>query len=490
MSLSNQPPELLDTIASFLPTPCDLLALSLTSKILCRIIVPHLEFREVCCDARRKTLWQTLADRPGPSSRIRSLELFGEGLERYCHQLRIPQSLVGSSDEEFYEEGWDPDSPGGLAAAISRMTGLKRFSFRQTIQNLGKYPLDPVFRALRLCCPDLCELDIVFQDVQSVSFDTFSAPIWELVNLTSVSIDVYRGPMFKAVKQTFLVEMFEMLRACPQLQDLRLAREMRGPQADLSGLLADKAWPDLRRLVFEGDLTFRDHSTVVAFLARHTQLETLSLMDGIALPEMPNLRWLFLPDLVRNVKAANLPRLEHAVTRNVFWFPRSDGEPVIRTLQALHALRGATIGFQTTSEVEMLVRELPQLERLVFARAPWNSERTKRGVEARLPSPACIAALTSMLHLTHLETAALIPNTADTNNTLDELLRSLSAAPKLQYIGVDFFVDGVYQYLPVVRWFSILRDAEGGYAGWEEVNNMRRIRFHDWEDVFRSVGFM
>ncbi|KAJ7681912.1 hypothetical protein DFH06DRAFT_1387860 [Mycena polygramma] len=459
VSLCTQPPELLDAIVSFIPLPCDLLALSLTNKVLHGIIVPlHLEFRGVCCDARRGTLWRALAARPGLSSRILSLELLDEGPERSRHQLRIPQSF-GDDLEPAHEE-WGSDSPGGLTAAISRMTALKRFSLRQTIEYLDKYPLDPLFRALCQYCPDLCALEIVFQDVQSVSFDTFSAPLWELVNLTSVSIEVYRGPMFKVVKQKFLVKMFEMLRACPQLQHLRLAREMRGPQADLSGLLADKEWPHLRRLIFEGDLTFRDHPTVVAFLTRHSQLETLSLMDGITLPAMPNLRWLFMPDIVRNVKAANLPRLEHVVTRNVFW---------LRTLQTLPALRGATIGFQTTFDVAMLVRYLPRLERLVFARAPWNNDRTKRGVEARLPSPECIAVLSSLIHLTHLETAALLPNNAYTDTALDELLRSLSAAPKLQYVGVDFFLEGAYQYLPVVRWFFILRDAQGGYAGWEEV---------------------
>jgi hypothetical protein len=39
MSLSLQPPELLDVVASFVPLPSDLLALALTNKALYSVII-------------------------------------------------------------------------------------------------------------------------------------------------------------------------------------------------------------------------------------------------------------------------------------------------------------------------------------------------------------------------------------------------------------------------------------------------------------------
>ncbi|KAJ7659605.1 hypothetical protein DFH06DRAFT_1472466 [Mycena polygramma] len=495
MSLCSQPTELLDAIASCVSVPCDLLSLALTSKLLHGIVVPqHLEFRKVCCDARRTELWKAIADYPGLSSRIRSLELLAEPIRhsRSTAQLRIPQFLVDGHGDEQPCAKWGSDSPRVLAAAISSMTALTRFSCGQTIAGLREYPMDAVFQALRQYCPNLRELEITFHD-STPSFDTFSAPIWELANLTLVSITVNRRAMDRGVPRNFLGKMFEMLTACPRLQDLRLASEMRGPAADVSGLLADKDWPDLRRLVIEGDLTFTDHPAVIEFLTRHPQLETLSLNEPIHLPHLPNLRWLSIPDLVRTIIPARLPQLEHTVhtvTRIMYWYAPSTNEGVLRTLRALPALRRATIGFHEVSDVQTLARDLPQLERLFFVHTPWNEHRTKRGIEARLPSAACITALTSLVHLTHLETAALIPSDsdADPDAVLDGLLRSLCAAPKLQYVGVDFFLDRQYEYRPVVKWFSLLRDACGGYTGWEEVRNLRRIRHHDWEDVFRSVG--
>ncbi|KAJ6516664.1 hypothetical protein C8R47DRAFT_1268141 [Mycena vitilis] len=505
MSLCSQPTELLDAIASFIPIPCDLLSLALTSKLLHGIVIPqHLDFRKVCCDARRAALWKALAGYPGSFSQILSLGLLAEPMRhsRGAAQLRIPQFLVdGHADEETCAK-WGSDSPRVLAAAISSMTALTRFCCGQTIAGLREYPLDAVFQALDKYCPHLRELEVTFHD-GSPSFEIFSAPvsnltivglrilgrqIWELANLTLLSITVNRHAMVRGVPRNFLAKMFEMLTACPRLQDLRLASEMRGPAADVSGLLADKEWPDLRRLVIEGDLTFTDHPAVIEFLTRHPQLETLSLNEQIHLPHMPNLRWLSIPDFVRTIILAHLPQLGHAVI--VYWYTPSATEGVVRTLRALPALRGTTIGFKTVSEVQTLARDLPQLERLFLVQTPWNMDRSKRGTEARLPSSECITALTSLVHLTQLETTAMIPSDPDANAdaVLDGRLRSLCAAPKLQYVGVDFFLDRQYEYLPVVKWFSLLRDASGGYTGREEVRNLRKIRYHDWEDVFPSVG--
>ncbi|KAF7348798.1 hypothetical protein MVEN_01399500 [Mycena venus] len=485
MSLALQPPELLDTIASFVAPPSDLLALALTNKALHDIVIPHhLEFREVCCDARRETLWKALADLPVLSGRINSLELLPEPYAlRSSAQLLIPYSLSPGTTVQF-----DAAACNGsacidlLSIAISSMSALKRFSFGQTsLTRLGN--TECLFRALRLHCPNLRELEITFYD-GNPSFDSFSGPIWELRNLTLVSITVTRHAGVREIPRLYLAKVFDMLSACPDLRDLRIASEMRGPAADISGFLADQVWPDLRRLVMEGDVTFNSRSAVEKFLARHPKLEALSLPEYVALPDLPNLQWLYTPEFSRTVPA-HTPRLEYAVMSNVYWSAQPNVKEVMRTLRTIPTLRGATLDFQTTSAMRQLARELPRLERLVLTHSPWNADRTSREQGTRLPSADCIAALTSLSNLTHLDTSATITIDEETDIVLDGLLRSLSNAPKLEFVGVDFIEPDSF---PAVRWYSIMRGVHSGYAGRKEIRNVRKIRYHGWDDAWRDMG--
>jgi hypothetical protein len=67
----------------------------------------------------------------------------------------------------------------------------------------------------------------------------FLSQIWELKNLTLISITLTWHP---GKRGTWLAEMFGMLSACPQLRDLRIVSEMRGP--DIS-VLQGPAWAGL-----------------------------------------------------------------------------------------------------------------------------------------------------------------------------------------------------------------------------------------------------
>jgi hypothetical protein len=106
----------------------------------------------------------------------------------------------------------------------------------------------------------------------------------------------------------------------------------------------------------------------VDFLARHPALEALSLPEQLDyLLTLPNLRWLWAPELTRAV-AARLPRLEYAAMTNVFLDAQINLEGVIRALSAFPMLCGATLSFCTTPALRQLARDLPLLKRLVFAR--------------------------------------------------------------------------------------------------------------------------
>ncbi|KAJ7101986.1 hypothetical protein C8R44DRAFT_808982 [Mycena epipterygia] len=493
MALSSQPPELLDLVASFIPLPSDLLSLALTSKALHVVIVPqHLEFREVCCDARRASLWKALAENPNFTARILWLGLIYEPVSRsrtlhLGERVLVPKYLAGDDDAPLAEctsggirtNHCQSDCVGALCAAIANMPALKRFAFDAS--GFGRlHDVQAVFTAVLRSCPSLRELDIAFYD-STPSFDSISEPLWELANLTRVSITVTRHPMIPHATRPYLSEAFEMLSRCPQLEALRIASEMRGPTVDVSAFLTDIYWPYLKSFIIEGDLSL----TSSAFLAQHPQLEILSLPHSLTLPALPNLRWLFTPAFVRDVSGpARFPRLEHAAMADVGWQISSDIKDVLRMLSSLPALRGATMSL-TVPALKKIAEKVPHMERLSFGRSPWNYDRT-RAKENYLPSADCIAILTSFQKLTHLDTSAAITSNADTGSILDALLRALAEAPRLQYVGVDLIYPDCFR--PMLKWFSIARDARGAYVGRKEVRDLRKVRYHDWEDVFRQMG--
>ncbi|KAJ7117028.1 hypothetical protein C8R44DRAFT_203205 [Mycena epipterygia] len=289
---------------------------------------------------------------------------------------------------------------------------------------------------------------------------------------------VNRHPMLGPIPLDYLAPMFGMLSRCPQLEDLCIAIEMRGNRTDIGQFLADRQWPTLKQFIIEGDLTFTSPVIATAFLARHPSLETLSLPEHLDLPTLPHLRWLFMPDFVNDapmVAPPTLPRLEYAAITHAYWQPHMDVAEVVDKLHAFPALCGVSASLDTPTTLQTLAHELPKLERLVLCRSPWNADRM-RGEENRMPSPECLATLTSFAHLTHLDTSAAIQSIADasgdTDPTLNSLLRALAAMPKLQYVDVDMIHPDAFR--PVLTWFSILRDAQGAYAGRRQTRDLRR----------------
>ncbi|KAJ7728348.1 hypothetical protein B0H16DRAFT_1589041 [Mycena metata] len=485
MSLCDQPPELLDVIASYLPFPSDLLSLALANKLMYGIVVPeHLsEFHHVCCDARRRKLWKSLSDHPG-SARILSLEVLPEAPSV---QRSIPQSLNASSDEELQGD-CGPDCGELLAAAIAAMPRLRRFSFQQSTFT-RTHNMKPVFDALRRRST-LREVEITFHDRHPgrQSFERFSAPLWEFSNLTRLSITVTRYPDVNTPRP-FLEKMFAMLSTCPRLKDMRIASEMLGPHADISAFLSDKLWPNLRRLVVEGDLTFHAPEKLSSFLLRHPKLEILSLPQSYQLPLIPSLRCLelFAPGAAETVNATHLPHLEYFATADVDAPMQTNVDEILDILRALPALRGVTVAFGTPSGVKKLARTLPRLQRLTFAASPWNQNRLiDRPPQNYLPSPECLAILSSFPCLTHLDTSIFIKQDEHTETVLDDLCRTLAAAPKLEYVGVDFVRAQERFHRP--KWFIVLRDADEGYAGRREIRDLRELELHDWEGVSRIIG--
>jgi hypothetical protein len=327
--------------------------------------------------------------------------------------------------------------------------------------------------------------------------------------LTRVSITTEHPTNTKAPSNSnYLAKLFNMLDQCPQLQDLRIARQIRGAMLDVSGFLANMSWPRLRCLILSGCFTFSAPKTVTAFFGRHPQLEILSLPESVDLPTLPYLRYVSTPSFSNGTSmatAAQLPCLEFLSMIPSFG-TETDTNAIIGNFVTFPSLRGTTLALLTVHALEALSRAVLQLERLAFQTSPWNTDvwrATKTSLVRLLPmpnrisadrptppfqtSPECIALLTTFAHLKHLDSRAVINDEdADADATLDMFLCALAVVPQLTCVGVDWKYPTCH--FPCLRWFSIVRDTQGVYAGCKEVRRLRCVKFRDWEDVFCVPG--
>lgn len=415
MALLLQPPELLDAIASLICQPRDLLSLALASKALHGVVVPgHLEFREVCCDPSRTSLWTALAENPRFAGRILSLDLQSEPISTMYSggEVVVPKSLTTRA-EGSHNNGRDGESDNGkpefteLCAAISKMHGLTRFRFDGRQWNELSAA---VFRTLQRHCPNMREFEVHF-DNYGPNLNSIMNPvsryicdvhlliarikIWEFSNLTCASITIEHNVLTKPPsieESNYLGKLFNMLDQCPQLQDLRIARQIRGATLDLSGFLVNMTWPRLTRLILSGSFTFSAPSTVTAFLGRHPQLEILSLSQSVDLPALPHLHYVSTPSFSDGTSAstaAQLQRLEYLHLKTSSGM-ETDTNIIIRNFTTFPSLRGMTMSFLTVPPLETVSRAVPQLERLAFQTSPWKTDSwraTETSLVRILPMP-------------------------------------------------------------------------------------------------------
>ncbi|KAJ7451981.1 hypothetical protein FB451DRAFT_1566034 [Mycena latifolia] len=484
---ADNPDELLDHILSFVPETHDLVPGSDVQAPARHHHPRPPQFRVVQCDPRRVALWQALTENKTKAASIVTLELLDESpLSPSSSTVLVPRPLAHAGCRikclsHDADAAFSSNCTEALATTLSRMCGLTRLCVGGDF--FGTHPIEPIFSSVLENCPNLRELEITYHDEDAPRFDTISAPLWEFRNLRRVSVTVTRSFEVTVPAYTHFRCMLNMLSKCRHLQDLRLAFAQ-NVAFDVSHFLQKVWWPNLKRLILEGDLRFAWDSAWRQFLYRHSGLEVLSIA-GITsinpLPLMPNFRWLSTPVLQRTIcnAATQFPRLESIVTADA--------------CQSDTTLRSTTLWLPTFALLEELSRTLPHLERLTLAGAPWNPHRTSRHTKTLIPSPECIGVLAKFKCLTHLDSAAALvlgPDPELHDATLRSLLEALAQAlPQLRYVGIDVLKgDPSGRSRPANTWYVLTRDLLGSLVAWRETRALREARFHDWEDVFRHIG--
>jgi hypothetical protein len=176
-TLSDQAPEILDHILSFVANPKDILSLGSTSKKINIVAIPdHIEFRHLRCDVRRLSVWAKLANLPALASRFVSLEVVVEndsdfspiiparlGFANGLSKISVLDWVINPNEKVVVWGDITSDMMlakciTNLVAALCCMSGLRRFHWRIAPPYQARITAE-VFAAL-LHCPDLEDIEI------------------------------------------------------------------------------------------------------------------------------------------------------------------------------------------------------------------------------------------------------------------------------------------------------------------------------------------
>jgi hypothetical protein len=175
-SLSDQAPEILDHILSFVANPKDILSLGSTTKKIYGVAIPdHIEFRHLRCDVRRLSVWAKLAKLPALASRFVSLEVVVENDTDFSPIVPTCLGFANLSKISVLDWVINPNEKvviwgditsdmmlakciNNLVAALRCMSGLRRFHWRIAPPYQARVT-EEVFAAL-IHCPNLEDIEI------------------------------------------------------------------------------------------------------------------------------------------------------------------------------------------------------------------------------------------------------------------------------------------------------------------------------------------
>lgn len=157
-TLTRQPTEILDAIATCIDSRKDLISLALTCKRMHGVVCPrHTDYRVIRAKLSAVRVWNHLIVHRSLASNVRVLEVLDE---RCSTSAVTPKDIVArdtdleTTDDEL---GMHAKQERTLVAAIGRMSGLQSFTWSC---NHSPISIDDLWPTLLTKCPALCELDI------------------------------------------------------------------------------------------------------------------------------------------------------------------------------------------------------------------------------------------------------------------------------------------------------------------------------------------
>ncbi|KIJ43389.1 hypothetical protein M422DRAFT_67876 [Sphaerobolus stellatus SS14] len=509
------PNELLDKISEVMDSPKDLLALAMTSKMWCNLIIPnHLETRVVRAEGRRRVVWKFFAENPRLAAHIHTVEIVLNGLTSKpilptgllaayrIESNTLPQGLSNKTKKVVHQ----------LRKALANMVNLRSLDvyyesgYRDIFLSLAENPPRSL-RELRLfmqheyfqCHPEhkLCK-----------QFTAFTG-------LSKVHITIYGTLSYHSAPYlTPLLDMF--ISGCPDLTDLGFVLY---PGYNTPRFLKQGTWPRLKRLTLGSDMlpplppsyfgvvadmegienrsyTRREKAEIMArFLARHPQLEALKILESCAfLPEcltvddVPSLKSFCLNS--RNVDRVGYDKvaegcfplsqlLSPEVASQLEYYEGWITDECLPLLSRMISLKTCVPWLPQFQLLGPFLAAVPHLKRIcyTFTRSYDKNNTLWRYGDfiSEIPSQ-----LTHWGRFPDISRSSypLWPGTTTSKfETFEDVLRRLSKLKNLKYFQ---------EPTPGGRdWVEILRDADGNYEGYQPTKDVDLLKH--WGGFYESM---
>ncbi|KAF9461100.1 hypothetical protein BDZ94DRAFT_858896 [Collybia nuda] len=349
MSSVNLNGDVFSHLLSFVSSPRDLLAASLTNRELFTLAGPELIYRSVRCRLGNNAVWEHLIANPALASRVRELEIQRENFSGYGpldERERLPGehlNLEGGSNSPTSEEIIARQSPSLektekserlLIKALHTLVNLERFTWDRWVPVInqgaeipqilveseegrvpGSYQED-VWTALRdhtqiqkLKVVDLGRRETVAPDPRSI----YESTIFSIRNLTHVDLKIYHSPANEdegagaggngdddddeglLPGRVNIGPFQEFLLRCPNLEVLALTILDRGfyhgyggnPFTDITPIVSAAHWPHLSSIRLS-DIIIEDEAMAV-FLSQHPSLREITAFLSLSDSDLPKL---------------------------------------------------------------------------------------------------------------------------------------------------------------------------------------------------------
>ncbi|KAF8519888.1 hypothetical protein BU17DRAFT_89485 [Hysterangium stoloniferum] len=506
--------ELVAIFISYLETPSDLLHLALTTKAICRIIIPwFLNFYHIRCHPLRTNVWRVIRAHPQLAARIKVLELVSETKTTKTrqphvsshHQRYLPPIIPAYlhthldspdvSGTNWPEQTFE-DAVLVLANTVKLMATLKRFCWGANLRvtnNMG-----PLFTNLVERCRFLEEFHLDFNQgdylvsngsqISPVSFNTITAPLINFQSLTNVSLIVENYDRESDQYGRFIQD---CLLRCKGLTELLLDIYSDNEQIVLNCLdmLEEARWPLLRKLTVTSDAVLFNvegdspEDFLSGFLETHNALECLYIKQETVYPgflkadTLPNLRSL---ELITEDKMSrkggylhNYVPCDIALHIQHIHCPISlQSLPLLRTMTSLRSVHSDTLEYRF---FERFVEAVPRLERLCAPFWKWNTKRGKSASgKAGQKKTVASGVVDCLLKLTNLIQIQGCKNLLDYDAPEGrEPLKSLMTHRTLTYLESN---NG--------GWVKFVRDDSGAVIRCDEIRSYHAPKAKDWGDIF------
>ncbi|KIJ55859.1 hypothetical protein M422DRAFT_240485 [Sphaerobolus stellatus SS14] len=509
--MENLPEELWDKIAEGLESCKDLLALALTSKYWCKVIIPnHLETRLVRADARRRVVWDFFVKNSLAASRVHSLDI-----PRFPWREKIPIRFLEASGIRF-------DVQTSLSTTIKKAVRMLRRALANMVnlQCLEVY-YDSAMTDMFLLLAEnpisvLQELRVQMFCVDHKYYTQFAA----FSGLLKIDIQIEVKTNDPAPYLTPLLNM--LLSRCPDLSDLCLDL---WPGHNAPRFLMQGSWPKLKRLTLKTDMLTTNEpaylrysnrlgvdvgyetiwdpaatrtkraQVMASFLARHPNLEVLKIFtsnaftpDCITVDDVPSLKSFYLNYGYGDRGGKGLPEgippisklLPLEVAARLEYYEGWISATCLTFLSGMTSLNTCVPWLEEYSLLGPFLEAVPQLERICYSFSPAGLMTQKPDILGYYgdfvpKSPS---------NLTHWARFPDDPfNISHWYNptgrpALEVFLKRISQIKQMKYIQIGSCEKGE-------DWVEIIRDIEGNYQGYQITNDVTLPKY--WGN-FYEVG--